>query len=222
MSATRSHNEPVRGKHAKHAASPTVEAKPQRTGETPRVSQAMKRKKKSRIPRPLKVVLVIILMAIIGVGAFLTWDYLFRYDDAQDFQGQWKIEGSNNSIVITDSEIRLTDSVSFEYELNTFEKTVTYKFANYTGVGSYVFSPERDVLTLTDMNTDEGGGSEGGDDASSMRLLKVSNQAVGEPESANNNDTSDAQTLGADVVDGSTSAQQAQRDERSGDASGGN
>ncbi len=216
MSSTRSHTEPVRGKHAKHAAPPTVGAQPQRAGETPRVSQAAKRKKR-RIPRSLKVVIAIVLVAIIGAGAFLTWDYLFRYDDVQDIQGQWKIEGSNNSIIITDSEIRLTDSVSFGYELNTFEKTITYTFVNYSGVGSYVFSPERDVLTFTDMNTDEGGESEGGDDASSMRLLKVSDQAIGEPESANNNDTSDAQTLGADVVDGSMGAQQAERDEQRGD-----
>lgn len=222
MPKTRSHTEPVRGKHAKHAAPPAVEAQPQRASETPRVSRASKPQKKKRVPRPLKVILIILFVAIIGVGAFLTWDYLFRYDDAQDIQGQWKIEGSNNSIVITDSEIRLTDSVSFGYELNTFEKTITYTFANYTGVGSYVFSPERDVLTLTDMNTNEPGESEGGDDASSMRLLKVSNQAVGEPESANNNDTSDAQTLGTDVVDGSMSAQQAQRDEQDDSSSSGN
>jgi hypothetical protein len=217
MSKVRTHTEPVKGKHAKHAAPPAPEAQPRRASETPKVSRASKPRKKSRIPRPLKVVVAIVLVLIIGAGAFFTWDYLFRYDDAQDIQGQWKIEGSNNSIVITDSEIRLTDSVSFEYELNTFEKTITYKFANYTGVGSYVFSPERDVLTFTDVNTNEPGQSEGGDDASSMRLLKVSNQAVGEPESANNNDTSDAQSVGADVVDGSMGAQQAERDEQNGD-----
>lgn len=189
MSVKRSRNpEPPRGKHAAHAAPQTSAVKPDRSR---RSSQP---KKVRRVPLALKIVLAVVFAGIIVAGALLTWNYLFRYDDAQDFQGQWKIEGSNASIVITDSEIRLTDSVSFGYELNTFEKTISYSYASFTGEGSYVFSPERDVLTITDMNTDMN--TEAEEDASdqSMRLLKVSNQVVGEPETANNNDTSDAQT----------------------------
>jgi hypothetical protein len=187
-----------------------------------RTSRASKPEKKRRIPRPLKIVLIVVLVAVIGVGAFFAWNTFLRYDDAQDIQGQWKIEGSTNSIVITDSEIRLTDSVSFNYELNTFEKTITYTFASYTGEGSYEFSSDRETLTLIDLNTDEPGTSEGGDTSSSMRLLKISNQALGEPESATNNDTSNAQSIGADVVDGSISAQQAERDDSSSGNSSGN
>ena len=96
-----------------------------------RGSKPQKQLKKRRIPLPAKIVLSVVLVAAIAAAAFLVWDYPFRYDDAADFQGQWKIEGSNASIVITEDEIRLTDSVSFTYELNTFEKTITYSFANY-------------------------------------------------------------------------------------------
>lgn len=168
-----------------------------------------KKQKKRRIPLPAKIAIIVVLVAAIAAGAFLVWDYLFRYDDAADFQGQWKIEGSNASIVITEDEIRLTDSVSFTYELDTFQKTITYNFANYSGEGMYVFSPERDVLTLTDVSTSP----DEGDTKQSMSLLKVSNQAVGEPEVANNNTTENADTTGADVVDGSETAQQAEADE---------
>lgn len=97
-------------------------------------------------------VITIILVVVLAGGGFLVWDYLFRYDDKQDFQGQWKIEGTNTLIVITDSEIKLTDSVSFGYELDTFAKTIKYTYVNYANEGSYVFSPERDVLTITDVD----------------------------------------------------------------------
>lgn len=224
-------NEPVRGKHAAPPASgaqpqrqaPTAPSRAASAARTPghasstqrpngaqvSVGSAARSKKKRRVPLALKIVLTVVIVGAIVAGGLLVWNYLFRYDDAQDFQGQWKIEGTNSSIVITDSEIRLTDSVTFGYELNTFEKTLTYTYANFKGEGSYVFSPERDVLTITDVNTnpDQDQANE------SMRLLKVSNQAVGEPETANNNDTSDAQSYGADVIDGSMSASQAEKDE---------
>ena len=54
-----------------------------------------KRAKKKRVPRAFKIVITIILVVVLAGGGFLVWDYLFRYDDKQDFQGQWKIEGTN-------------------------------------------------------------------------------------------------------------------------------
>lgn len=177
-----------------------------------------KRAKKKRVPRAFKIVITIILVVVLAGGGFLVWDYLFRYDDKQDFQGQWKIEGTNASIVITDSEIKLTDSVSFGYELDTFAKTIKYTYVNYANEGSYVFSPERDVLTITDVDPE----ANQGEGNQSMRLLKVSNQSTGEPETANNNDTSDAQTNGVGVIDGTESPTQAERNEQAaGSAQGG-
>lgn len=227
-------NEPVRGKHAAPPASaptPTprraeaplsaAAADPHRTqsGQSAQkpASQAKvkKAKKKRRMPLAAKIVISLVLVVVLAGGGFLVWDYLFRYDDAKDIQGQWKIEGSTSSIVITDSEIRLTDSVNFTYELNTFEKTITYGYANFSGKGSYVFSPERDVLTLTDISEEPNEG----DANSSMHLLKVSDRAVGEPETANNNDTADANSYGGEVVDGSLSGAQAERDTGTGTAS---
>ena len=169
-----------------------------------------KRAKKKRVPRTFKIVITVILLVVLIGGGLLVWNYLFRYDDKQDFQGQWKIEGTNASIVITDSEIKLTDSVSFGYELDTFAKTIKYTYVNYANEGSYVFSPERDVLTITDVDPD----AKQGEENQSMRLLKVSNQSTGEPETADNNDTSDAQTNGVGVIDGTESPTQAERNER--------
>lgn len=153
----------------------------------------------------MRIVFIVLLVAVLAGVAFLVWDYLFRYDDAKDIQGQWKIEGTTSSIVITPDEIRLTESVSFNYELNTFEKTITYGYGSYTGSGTYVFTSDRQVLVITDINPNLGDSDEG----ESMRLLKVSNQVVGEPENAVNNTTQDANTYGADVVGGDMTATQA-------------
>lgn len=219
MSARRSLNtKAVRGKHA---APPTSErtpmprrsqdapstggAEPQHTPAPTRASRRTVRpegSQKRRVPLGLKVVLAVLLVVVLVGGSFLIWNYLFRYDDAKDIQGQWKIEGSNASIVITDSEIRLTDTVSFGYELNTFEKAITYTYENFSGKGTYVFSPERDVLTLTDVA--EASNGDGSDPT--VHLLKVSNSVVGEPETADDNDTADADPSGADATDGSTPA----------------
>lgn len=170
-----------------------------------------KKTKKKRTSRVFKIIITIILLVVLVGGGLLVWNYLFRYDDKQDFQGQWKIEGTSASIVITDSEIKLTDSVSFGYELDTFAKTIKYTYVNYANEGSYVFSPERDVLTITDVDPE----AKQGEENQSMRLLKVSAQSTGEPETANNNDTSDAQTNGVGVIDGTESPTQAERNERS-------
>ncbi len=177
----------------------------------PSSAKKEKRTKKKRTSRVFKIIITIILLVVLVGGGLLVWNYLFRYDDKQDFQGQWKIEGTNASIVITDSEIKLTDSVSFGYELDTFAKTIKYTYVNYVNEGSYVFSPERDVLTITDVNPE----AKQGEENQSMRLLKVSAQSTGEPETANNNDTSDAQTNGVGVIDGTESPTQAERNERS-------
>lgn len=177
----------------------------------PSSAKKAKKTKKKRTSRVFKIIITIILLVVLVGGGLLVWNYLFRYDDKQDFQGQWKIEGTNASIVITDSEIKLTDSVSFGYELDTFAKTIKYTYVNYANEGSYVFSSERDVLTITDVNPE----AKQGEENQSMRLLKVSAQSTGEPETANNNDTSDAQTNGVGVIDGTESPTQAERNERS-------
>jgi hypothetical protein len=215
----------VRGKHAAHAA-PAASAPKQRfqkqnaqqfsanaqggygvtnshnrqTGAIPKANKATKQSKKRRVPLVLKVLLVVVLVAALGVGGFFAWNTFLRYDDAADIQGQWKVEGTTGSIVITNSEIRLTDSVTYGYELDTFNKTITYSFGSYSNTGTYEFSEERDVLTLTDVDQDAMGNAID----SSLNLLKISSSTTGEPETVANNTTEDANTVGAAVVSNSS------------------
>ena len=99
--------------------------------------------------------LIVVLLLAIGTG-FLVWNQWFRYDDAADIQGTWVIEGTTQSITITDSDIVMTADVSYPYTLDTFQKTISFSFKQYSGSGSYAFSPERTALVITETDADSG------------------------------------------------------------------
>ena len=92
-------------------------------------------------------------MLAIATG-LLSWNQWLRYDDAADIQGTWVIDGSSATITVTDSEIKMSDDVSYSYSLDTFSKTISFSFGKYAGSGSYAFSPERDTLVITEENPD--------------------------------------------------------------------
>lgn len=122
---------------------------------TPRMA---KRPTKRRVPRKAFIAVASLLVALAVATAVLSWNQWFRYDDASDIQGTWKAESGNVTLVITDSDIEFTEDVSYPYTLDTFAKTISFNFGNYSGGGSYAFSPERDALTITEENPDAEGG----------------------------------------------------------------
>lgn len=99
--------------------------------------------------------LVVILLLVIGTG-LLAWNQWFRYDDTADIQGTWVIDGSNQSITINETDIVMTSDVSYPYTLDTFQKTISFSFKQYSGSGSYAFSPERTTLVITETDADTG------------------------------------------------------------------
>lgn len=103
----------------------------------------------------LTVSLVIITTLVIGIG-LMAWNQWFRYDDTADIQGTWTIDGSSETITITDSEMIMTDDVSYTYSLDTFEKTITFSFEQYSGEGSYAFSFDRTTFVITETDADSG------------------------------------------------------------------
>lgn len=98
---------------------------------------------------------IVILLLVIGTG-LLAWNQWFRYDDAADIQGTWVIDGSSQSITINETDIVMTDDVSYPYTLDTFQKTISFSFKQYSGSGSYAFSPERTTLVITETDADTG------------------------------------------------------------------
>lgn len=98
---------------------------------------------------------IVILLLVIGTG-LLAWNQWFRYDDTADIQGTWVIDGSNQSITINETDIVMTSDVSYPYTLDTFQKTISFSFKQYSGSGSYAFSPERTTLVITETDADTG------------------------------------------------------------------
>ncbi len=123
---------------------------------TPRMS---KKAGKRRVSRKVIGIVSAALVVVAVATALLAWNQWLRYDDAADIQGAWRVEGSTATFTITDSQIQLTNEVSYPYTLDTFAKTINFSFGNYEGGGSYVFSPERDVLTITETAPDADGGT---------------------------------------------------------------
>lgn len=129
-------------------------ASSQKKGESkrrPGTKRALKRPRLSR--RFLIVSAVIAVVLVVGIGV-LSWNQWLRYDDVADIQGTWQVEGSDVSFSFTDSEVVMTDDVSYSYELDTFHKTITFSFKQYAGQGSYAFSSDRTTLVITETDAD--------------------------------------------------------------------
>ena len=88
-------------------------------------------------------------LAVIAVAlfAFNRWG---RYDDHADLQGTWYVMGTEVPITIDAETIRFNEEVSYNYEINPREKTISYTFGPMAGQGRYWFSDDRKHLVITD------------------------------------------------------------------------
>lgn len=100
------------------------------------------------------LVALIIAAVVAACVAFTQWRWN-TFDDQQDFIGTWRLVGTDKPVEITDTTIRLTDDVAYEYKIDPQQKTITFKFGNMTGSGRYRFSLDRQLLSITDGNYGE-------------------------------------------------------------------
>lgn len=160
---------------AKKALSTSQGQKSEKVSETKKRSVKHKRtlserfKSASTKSKVLIVCFAILFVALLVATALLSWNQWLRYDDKADFQGTWQVEGTQASFVITDSEIQLTSDVAYSYELDTFNKTITFAFGNLTGQGSYAFSPERNTLIISEVDASNEGST------IPSKLVKIAN-----------------------------------------------
>lgn len=123
-----------------------------------------KRAKRAKGPRrsirisgkKVAIALVILVVAAVGcaAGAF-AWDRWLRYDDAWDIQGEWQLSGTQRVMVVTDSQLKITADVSYDYTIDEKAKTITYSFGDKSGTAHYRFSDDRNTLVI-----DENGGTD--------------------------------------------------------------
>lgn len=91
-----------------------------------------------------------IFLALFAVALTFSWNRWGRFDDAADFQGEWRVHGSTAVIVVDGAFIKLTPEVFYSYELDTRAKTVSFTLGNMKGQGHYRFSPDRSQLFIAD------------------------------------------------------------------------
>lgn len=138
------------GKKARSSLDVEAGSASRKTG-TPRVA---KKPRKRYLSRRFVIIACSVVAVLAIATGLLSWNQWFRYDDAADIQGTWVVDGTETAITFTDSDIKMTDDVSFSYSLDTFKKTISFSFGKYSGSGSYAFSPERTTLVITEENPD--------------------------------------------------------------------
>lgn len=175
------------------------------------------------------VVLTIVALVIVAlVAGFVSLRWLI-HDDAQLIQGEWCVEASQETLVFDDHQMKLTKSVTYEYSLDTFDKTITYFFANLTGEANYYFSLDGQQLIITEgeapniliqlgLMPNPAIAVDTVDDAVIV-LTKISDNVDAKPAAkVKNNSTEEADTVGADIVAGKQDAAKDDSAGASGDA----
>ena len=109
-------------------------------------SAAKTKKKPRRSARRIVLIVVLALVCVYLLG--FSWNQWMRGDDEIDIQGVWQIAGTENTITITKDHIQLTPDVKYPYTIDTAGKTITFSFAELSGVGRYRFSIDRNQLAI--------------------------------------------------------------------------
>lgn len=104
----------------------------------------------------LVVVLVLVIAAVVAAGLF-SWNRWWRFDDAADFQGTWQYGDTPYQVTIDGTTMTLSKDAAYDYELDTFQKAVTFHFGDLKGHGCYAFSEDRSTLVIVDGRTPDVG-----------------------------------------------------------------
>lgn len=173
---------------------------------------------------PFVALIVVIVIIVAGAGLF-SWDRWFRYDDASDMQGEWKVADKQYVIVLNGQSMKLANDVTYGYTLDPFQKTITYTFASSSGHGSYRFSADRQTLVIEDNGStdwlvalhlkkdpvlDEGQTKQG-----TSVLTKVSSNTAASPQSLVNQTTAAADAVGLALDSGASVGDVAKSDAES-------
>ena len=97
-------------------------------------------------PARIALIAVLVILCIYLLG--FSWNQWMRGDDETDIQGVWQIAGTESTVTITKDYIQITPDVKYPYTIDTAGKTITFSFADLSGVGRYRFSLDRDQLAI--------------------------------------------------------------------------
>lgn len=108
----------------------------------------VKREHRAKVAKRVVIIVLISIIVIVAVGFWLIrWGL---HDDAADIQGQWRVQGTDATIVINDEKIVLNDEVAYDYVIDPSSKTLLFTFGGLSGSGRYRFSLDHDQLAIND------------------------------------------------------------------------
>lgn len=98
----------------------------------------------------ITTLVVVVIVCIVALSSYFVWDRWSRYDDSQEIQGEWYVLGTAVPIKITNDVLDFNADTSYHYELDSTNKTITFKLGNMKGLAHYCFMEDRQVLVIVD------------------------------------------------------------------------
>ncbi len=116
------------------------------------IAQGAQRKHRFRLRRwhVIVSVVLVVMIAIVTITGSFFWNRWYRFDDAQDIQGQWYVAGTDAAIDITQDQLVFNEDTAYRYSLNAEDKTISFKLGNLDGLAHYCFFEDRKVLIIMD------------------------------------------------------------------------
>lgn len=93
---------------------------------------------------------LVVLVLVTLISGVFAWNRWWRFDDVQDIQGEWVVQGSSVSVFFTNDKILLTNKLPYDYKIDPVAKTLTFSFGKFQGSGRYMFRHNRTQLVILD------------------------------------------------------------------------
>ncbi|WP_449674687.1 hypothetical protein ACTQKJ_05790 [Eggerthellaceae bacterium PR-HUZ602407-17] len=93
---------------------------------------------------------LVVLVLVTLISGIFAWNRWWRFNDVQDIQGEWVVQGSSVSVFFTNDKILLTKKLPYDYKIDPVAKTLTFSFGKFQGSGRYMFRHNRTQLVILD------------------------------------------------------------------------
>lgn len=93
---------------------------------------------------------LVVLVLVTLISGVFAWNRWWRFNDVQDIQGEWVVQGSSVSVFFTNDKILLTKKLPYDYKIDPVAKTLTFSFGKFQGSGRYMFRHNRTQLVILD------------------------------------------------------------------------
>jgi hypothetical protein len=98
--------------------------------------------------RRIKRILIVVIAVVVALGIVALVHGHIHENDATRIQGEWLIEGTDMTVVIDDSAIKLPSNVDYDYTVDTFKGIISFTYGDRSGTAHYTLKDDGDTLVL--------------------------------------------------------------------------